>query len=365
MLLLCSGMLVLLHSLAQGPRLQILPLYVPTLLLFVNAATGGLGGSAGLPAAMGVVTLVLSSLSLVLCYMMPRLLPIGGRGPYAVGIATEHIRTPVAAVGDNFANGAAPSVEELWPLELMALVFYPVEKSCVARLPWFPSTVARFRRSLSPITAEAGRAPFGLTQMGIVGAGVILGLEAYLLPHGEPSLGDLILSRPSFSTLLASPHTWTVAAALIAGVACFAGDLRIGLSRSAYKSRYLAKEQARRIAIFANMPGWLTEHVCGFHGPGFEAGHFHGPDAPCFPAAPVAQGERKRQMVIFSHGLGGNRSLYAEHGAAYAAQGYVAVVLEHNDGSGSSCMLPDGRITEYSKAPNSKDVGAPENHAFR
>lgn len=25
-------------------------------------------------------------------------------------------------------------------------------------------------------------------------------------------------------------------------------------------------------------------------------------------------------MVIFSHGLGGNRALYAEHGAAYAAQ---------------------------------------------
>lgn len=49
-------------------------------------------------------------------------------------------------------------------------------------------------------------------------------------------------------------------------------------------------------------------------------GHFHGPDVPCFPAAPVGPGEGKRPMVIFSHGLGGNRAVYAEHGAAYAAQ---------------------------------------------
>lgn len=49
-------------------------------------------------------------------------------------------------------------------------------------------------------------------------------------------------------------------------------------------------------------------------------GHFHAPGVPCFPAAPVARGRAKRPMVIFSHGLGGNRSMYAEHGAAYAAQ---------------------------------------------
>lgn len=51
---------------------------------------------------------------------MPRLLPVGGRGPYAVGIATEHIRTPVAALGDGAK--ATASEEELWPLELMVQV---------------------------------------------------------------------------------------------------------------------------------------------------------------------------------------------------------------------------------------------------
>lgn len=44
-----------------------------------------------------------------------------------------------------------------------AQVFYPVEKSCVEKLPWFPSSIEHFRRSLVPAIAEARRAPFTLT----------------------------------------------------------------------------------------------------------------------------------------------------------------------------------------------------------
>lgn len=44
-------------------------------------------------------------------------------------------------------------------------VFYPVEKSCVAKLPWFPSTLGRFRKSLAPAWGGARRVPFGLTQV--------------------------------------------------------------------------------------------------------------------------------------------------------------------------------------------------------
>ncbi|CAM9231779.1 unnamed protein product [Ectocarpus sp. 13 AM-2016] len=312
---------------------------------------------------MGVATLGLAACSLLLCYHLPRVLPVGGRGPYAVGIATEHIRTPVAAAGDDAKS--SPSEEELWPLELMAQVFYPVEKSCLAKLPWFPSSIKRFRRSLCPATGEANRWPFGLTQMGVVGASIILGLEGSLRSDGAPSLGDLLRTVPSWSSLAGSAHAWTVSAAVALCLVCLVSDLRRGLSRSAYQTRYLAREQARCIAKFSKMPGFFTEHLCGFYGAGFESGHFHAPGVPCFPAAPVARGEAKRPMVIFSHGLGGNRSMYAEHGAAYAAQGYVAVFLEHNDGSGSSCMFPDGCITTYAKAPNLKDLGAPDNHAFR
>lgn len=49
---------------------------------------------------------------------MPKLFPISARGPYAVAIATEHIRTPVENPGTKMAAGQ----EECRPLELMAQV---------------------------------------------------------------------------------------------------------------------------------------------------------------------------------------------------------------------------------------------------
>lgn len=35
----------------------------------------------------------------------------------------------------------------------------------MAKLPWFPSSIKQFRRSLCPATREASRWPFGLTQV--------------------------------------------------------------------------------------------------------------------------------------------------------------------------------------------------------
>lgn len=47
------------------------------------------------------------------------------------------------------------------------------------------------------------------------------------------------------------------------------------------------------------------------------------------------------------------------------SKGYVVVVLEHNDGSASSCLFPDGRETEYKPPPNLNDMTSIENRAFR
>lgn len=47
-------------------RLQLLPTYVPALLLAIGVATGGFGDSAGVLAAMAVLTLGLVSFSLLL-----------------------------------------------------------------------------------------------------------------------------------------------------------------------------------------------------------------------------------------------------------------------------------------------------------
>lgn len=49
------------------------------------------------------------------------------------------------------------------------------------------------------------------------------------------------------------------------------------------------------------------------------SGHFHAPEVPSFPVAQLARGERKRRLIIFSHGLCGNRSMYSTFVAEIAS----------------------------------------------
>lgn len=70
--------------------------------------------------------------------------------------------------------------------------------------------------------------------------------------------------------------------------------------------------------------GWVsTKQLFSVLGSG-KPGHFLAPDVPCFPAAPLAPGESKRPLVIFSHGLGGNRGVYSVLAAEMAS--YVSAV---------------------------------------
>lgn len=64
--------------------------------------------------------------------------------------------------------------------------------------------------------------------------------------------------------------------------------------------------------------------------------------------------------TIYAHSNGISLAL-----ALHWSKGYVVVVLEHNDGSASSCLFPDGRETEYKPPPNLRDVTSIENRVFR
>lgn len=60
--------------------------------------------------------------------------------------------------------------------------------------------------------------------------------------------------------------------------------------------------------------------------------------------APLVAGGPQHPVVVFSHGLGGNRMLYSITCSELASQGYVVLALEHADGSASACKLAGGKV---------------------
>lgn len=64
------------------------------------------------------------------------------------------------------------------------------------------------------------------------------------------------------------------------------------------------------------------------------------PGAPLAPALDVGG----RPAVIFSHGLGGFRSMYSVPCAELASQGYVVLAVEHADGSSSAARVAGAKV---------------------
>jgi hypothetical protein len=60
--------------------------------------------------------------------------------------------------------------------------------------------------------------------------------------------------------------------------------------------------------------------------------------------APPAAGVLKLPVVLFSHGLAGQRAMYSISCSELASQGYLVLALEHADGTASAAQLAGGKV---------------------
>ena len=64
---------------------------------------------------------------------------------------------------------------------------------------------------------------------------------------------------------------------------------------------------------------------------------------PVTPAADVAKIDGALPVVVFSHGMAGNRIIYSHFCSRIAALGFVVVAVEHTDGLSSAAKLAGKR----------------------
>lgn len=69
---------------------------------------------------------------------------------------------------------------------------------------------------------------------------------------------------------------------------------------------------------------------------------------PAAPATPPATASGPLPVLIFSHGLAGNRIIYSRFLSGIASHGFLVVAVEHTDGLGSTARLAGDRCDSLS-----------------
>jgi hypothetical protein len=253
-------------------RWQLVPAFAFTVILDIYVIVSKDAG-----VAAGVLGLILLPISFLLCALLPQLLPQKPRGKYDVACVLDHIKTPVAA---NAAAAAVPNSEPR-PLELMAAVFYPVDKRAVAAAPFFP----RFRLQRAATLLQR-----------------LSWLSSLPLRH---SLQVLVVAAAVAAVCSASDggswSSWWYGLWIAAFCAvCFLSDVAELRNRSTLGLQYATHAECAAVARFAGLPGFLWSHVPYMRSPSYDGAYMYRDGSAVFPVAAAPAGGWP--VVLFFHG---------------------------------------------------------------
>ncbi|KAH9814759.1 platelet-activating factor acetylhydrolase, isoform II-domain-containing protein [Melampsora americana] len=86
---------------------------------------------------------------------------------------------------------------------------------------------------------------------------------------------------------------------------------------------------------------------------------------PTLGSVPIAPSASKHNLVLFCHGLTGNRTCYSQYCGQLAARGYVVAAIEHRDRSGAHTVVnssPRPTQVKYVDMDDLTDETRPENY---
>ncbi|GAA5993866.1 hypothetical protein JCM5350_006823 [Sporobolomyces pararoseus] len=111
---------------------------------------------------------------------------------------------------------------------------------------------------------------------------------------------------------------------------------------------------SRGYSKFLGKPLWLVKSIVYLFGRGLKLSpSTNGIEQPLSKLNEEKEKEKKFPVVVFSHGLSGNRTTYSQFCGELASRGFIVIALEHRDGSGpvSIVKLEGGneKILDYIK----------------
>lgn len=154
------------------------------------------------------------------------------------------------------------------------------------------------------------------------------------------SIGSAKLKSPRASRQDASQHAFFLEE--VAFTAYYPADVDVTSKKGIPWFLRPIRESLRGFSAFLGVPSWLLWPIVYFFGtllqiPAYQNAPLLSPPEETLKSDDLTS-LSQWPLMIFSHGLGGNRTAYSQFCCRMAASGKVVLAIEHRDGTGPVCM---------------------------